>query len=184
MPFAIVVMRRVIGMSDAQVLVATVASFVGGLLALYAAGRLADRVGSAPVFRWSGLGLAALSLGFCFLEEPGEGSVALAGALFCGVAALAAAFGVADTNVLFTLAPAANPAPVLTAATSAAALSFAAAPLVAGAALEAALARGVDELLAYRVLFVVAAAAFAVSWIPLRGFGDGDEATATAPLSD
>lgn len=183
-PFAIVVMRRVIGMSDAQVLVATVASFVGGLLALYAAGRLADRVGSAPIFRGCGLGLAALSLGFCFLREPGEGSVALAAGLFCGVAALSAAFGVADTNVLFTLAPATNPAPVLTAATSATALSFAAAPLLAGAALEAVLGHGVDELLAYRVLFVVAAAAFAVSWIPLRGFKDGSEPAAAAPRSD
>lgn len=176
MPFAIVVMRRVIGMSDAQVLVATVASFVGSLLALYAAGWLADRLGSAPIFRWCGLGMAVLSLGFCFLREPGEGSVALAALLFCGIAALSAAFGVADTNVLFALAPAGNPTPVLTAATSAAALSFAAAPLLAGAALEIALANGVDERLAYRVLFVAAAAAFAVSWVPLRAFADGQRA--------
>ena len=165
-------------------LVATVASFVGGLLALYAAGRLADRVGSAPIFRWSGLGLAALSLGFCFLSEPGEGSVALAAALFCGIAALSAAFGVADTNVLFTLAPADNPAPVLTAATSASAISYAAAPLLAGTALEIALAHGVNELLAYRVLFVVAAAAFAVSWIPLRAFSDGERAAGSSASSD
>lgn len=170
-PFAIVVMRRVIGMTDAQVLIATVASFVGGLAALYAAGRLADRVGSAPIFRGCGLGLSALSLGLCFLHEPGTGSVLLAAGLFCGIAALSAAFGVADTNVLFALSPPENPAPVLTAATAATSLAFAVAPLAAGAALEVALAAGVGELLAYRVLFVTAAVAFAGSWLPLRGFG-------------
>ncbi|CAG0986325.1 hypothetical protein MYXO_02148 [Myxococcaceae bacterium] len=182
-PFAIVVMRRVIGMSEAQVLVATVASFAGGLLALYAAGRLADRLGSAPVFRWSALGLAALSLGLCGLREPGTTSVAIAAALFCGIAALSAAFGVADTNVLFSLAPAANPAPVLTAAAASTAVSYAAAPLLAGAALEIALSNGVDELLAYRALFVVAAIVFAVSWIPLRGFRDPESAPDEAPPS-
>ncbi len=63
-----------------------------GLGALYAAGRVADHVGSAPVFRATGIGMAAISL-------------------------------------------------------------------------------GVPELLAYRVLFVLASLTFAVSWIPLQRFG-------------
>ena len=171
MPFAIVVMRRVIGMSEAQVLLATLASFVGGLIALYVAGRAADRVGSAPIFRASGIGLAVLALGFCLLHEPGPGSVALAAGLFCGVSALSAAFGVADTNVLFSLAPAESPTAVLTSATASAAIAYALAPVAAGLALQAAIALGTNELLAYRTLFALTAVAFAVSWIPLRHFG-------------
>ena len=171
MPFAIVVMRRVIGMTDAQVLLATLASFAGSLVALYAAGRAADRVGSAPIFRATAIGLALLALGFCLLHEPGPGGVALAAALFCGVAALSAAFGVADTNVLFSLAPAASPTAVLTSATASAAVAYAIAPVVAGLALQGAISFGVPELLAYRSLFVATAVAFAVSWLPLRRFG-------------
>jgi predicted MFS family arabinose efflux permease len=170
-PFAIVVMRRVIGMTEAQVLVATLASFVGGLIALYAAGRAADRFGPAPVFRASGIGLAVLALGFCALSEPGPGAVVLSAALFCGIAALGAAFGVADTNVLFSLAAPENPTPVLTAATAATSAAYAVAPVLAGLALQLAIGLGVEELLAYRALFVTAAVALAVSWIPLQRFG-------------
>lgn len=171
MPFAIVVMRRVIGMSDAQVLLATLASFVGGLVALYAAGRAADRLGPAPVFKMTAIGLALLALGFCLLREPGPGSVALAAGLFCGIAALSAAFGVADTNVLFSLAPPHSPTAVLTSATAASAVAYAIAPVFAGLVLQGAIALGVDERLAYRALFVVTAVAFAASWVPLRRFG-------------
>lgn len=170
-PFAIVVMRRVIGMSEAQVLLATLASFVGGLVALYAAGRAADRFGSAPLFRASGLGMAVLALGLCFLREPGPGGVWLAAVLFCGISALSAAFGVADTNVLFALAPREAPTAVLTSATAATAVAFAIAPIAAGLALQGAIGLGVDERFAYRTLFVLAALAFGVCWIPLRGFG-------------
>jgi MFS family permease len=144
---------------------------VGGLGALYAAGRAADRFGPAPVFRASGLGLAVLALGFCALREPGHGAVLLSAALFCGIAALAAAFGVADTNVLFSLASPENPTPILTAAAAATSSAFAVAPVLAGLALQLAIGLGVEELVAYRALFVVAAVAFAVSWIPLQRFG-------------
>jgi predicted MFS family arabinose efflux permease len=171
MPFAIVVMRRVVGMTEAQVLLATLASFVGGLGSLYVAGRAADRFGSAPVFRASGIGLAVLALGFCALREPGYGAVLLSAALFCGIAALAAAFGVADTNVLFSLASPEDPTPILTAATAATSSAFAVAPVLAGLALQLAIGLGVEELVAYRALFVIAAIAFAASWIPLQRFG-------------
>lgn len=171
MPFAIVVMRRVIGMSDAQVLLATLASFVGALGALYIAGRAADRLGPAPIFRASAIGLSLLALGFCLLREPGPESVTLAAGLFCGVAALSAAFGVADTNVLFSLAPQESPTGVLTSATASAAVAYAMAPIVAGLSLEGAISLGVPELLAYRTLFVTTSVAFALSWLPLRRFG-------------
>lgn len=178
LPFAIVVMRRVAGMTDAQVLLATIASFVGALVALYAAGRAADRIGAAPVFRATGIGMSALALGLCALGEPGPGAVALAAILFCGISALSAAFGVADTNVLFSLAPAGHPTAVLASATAASAVAYALAPITAGLALQAAIAVGVPELVAYRGLFVCASVAFAVSWIPLRRFG---RAPAQAP---
>jgi predicted MFS family arabinose efflux permease len=178
MPFAIVVMRRVIGMTEAQVLLATLASFVGGFIALYAAGRAADRVGSAPIFRACGLGLAALALGMCLLQAPGPGVVALAAGLFCGIAGLAAAFGVADTNVLFALAPAEDPTAVLTTATAVSAVAYAIAPIAAGLGLQLAIAAGVDELHAYRTVFALSAVAFATSWIQRRRFGVG------RPLAD
>ncbi len=171
LPFAIVLMRRVVGMTDAQVLLATISSFVGALGALYAAGRAADRVGSAPVFRATGIGMAALALGFCAMSEPGPGAVVLASSLFFGISALSAAFGVADTNVLFTLAPADRPTAVLASATATSAVAYALAPVIAGLALQAAISLGVPELLAYRVLFVLASLTFAVSWIPLQRFG-------------
>jgi len=46
-------------------------------------------------------------------------------------------------------------------------------PLVAGIALEAALAAGFDPLSVYRVLFVACAAASAFASVPLRAFAKG-----------
>ncbi|HUK62192.1 MAG TPA: hypothetical protein VLV15_02625, partial [Dongiaceae bacterium] len=51
LPFAVVMMRRSMGLTDADVVLTTVASFAGGFASLYAFGRAVDRFGAAPVFR-------------------------------------------------------------------------------------------------------------------------------------
>ena len=54
-PFVIVMMRRMLGLSDADVMITTMAMYAGGLLSLYVWGRIVDaitaaggRFGSAP----------------------------------------------------------------------------------------------------------------------------------------
>ena len=71
LPFVIVMMRRVIGMSDAQVIGATVAAYAGGLVSLYPWGRVVDALGPARVFRWCSLGLAASFAALLLVREPG-----------------------------------------------------------------------------------------------------------------
>src|SRR4030095_10209987 len=50
------------GLSEAQVLATTVATYAGGLVSLYPWGRVVDAVGPARVFRWNSFGLAAAAL--------------------------------------------------------------------------------------------------------------------------
>ena len=61
--------------------------------------------------------------------------------------------------------------PIFIGPLEASAIAYALAPVAAGLALQAAIALGTTELLAYRPLFALTAVAFAVSWIPLRHFG-------------
>jgi hypothetical protein len=104
-PFVIVLMRRVLGLSEAQVLLATVAAYAGGLASLYAWGRVVDRVGPARVFRWTSLGLAGTVLALLAVREPGPFAAVWLTGFFFVAAVLRAGFGVADTHVLFQLAP-------------------------------------------------------------------------------
>lgn len=168
--FALVMLRRVIGFEEGRVLYTTAALYTGGLATLWLWGRVVDAVGPWPVFRWTSLGQALLVLGLVALREPSDGGLVLAVALFFGINALGAGFDVADTHTLFALAPEEAPARTLVAARVVELLIRAAIPLVAGVALEGALALDFEPLPVYRVLFLACAAASALASLPLRAF--------------
>jgi hypothetical protein len=168
--FALVMLRRVIGFAEGQVLYTTIGLYAGGLATLWLWGRVVDAVGPWPVFRWTSLGQALLVLGLLALRDPSDGGLVLAVALFFGIYALGAGFDVADTHTLFALAPAEAPASTLVAVRVVELLIRALIPFVAGLALEGALALHFEPLAVYRVLFVACAAASALASVPLRAF--------------
>jgi MFS family permease len=168
-PFVIVLMRRVLGFSDADVMLATVATYAGGFVSLYFWGRAVDRFGAAPVFRATALGLAVLYLTLAGMDHAAQ-AVAPMVILFFALAVLASGFGVADTHVLFRLAPAHAPTALLAIADVTSSLVYGLAPFAAGLALDAALRAGIEPLSAYRWLFVIGAAATALAPVPLRTF--------------
>ena len=170
MPFIIVMMRRVVGLSDAEVLITTVAAYAGGLVSLYPWGRVVDAVGPARVFRWTTLGLALSFLALLAVREPGPLALAALGAILFVRAGLAAGFGVADTRVLFDLAPEEAPARLLAISAVVVSLVRGVAPLLVGALLELWLSQGAAPVAAYRVLFAVAAGCQLLVFFPLRGF--------------
>jgi hypothetical protein len=175
LPFVIVMMRRALAMSDAQVIGATIAAYAGGLVSLYPWGRIVDAIGPARVFRWCSLGLAAAFAGLLLVRGTGEHAAAGLIAFFFAANVLRAGFGVADTHVLFGLAPEDAPASLIVVAIAVSFVPRAAAPLAAGLALDAVLAQGVDPLTAYHGLFLAAAMLQVGVYLPLRRFG----ATAT-----
>jgi len=167
-PFAIVMMRRTLGLGDADVALATAAFYAGGFVSLYGWGRLVDRFGPRPVFRGAALGMALLLAGFAL--AGGRATAAAMVAFFFALAVLSAGFGVADTHVLFRLAPDEEPTPTLVVADVTTSLCYGAAPLAAGLLLDLALQRGSEALAAYRVLFLVTAIAAALAPVPLQRF--------------
>jgi MFS family permease len=169
-PFVIVLMRRVVGLSEADVLGTTVAAYAGGLVSLYSWGGIVDRVGPARVFRWTSLGLSAALLSLLFFREPGPYAVAGLTAFFFVAAVLRSGFGVADTHVLFELAPEDSPG-VLVVASVMTYLPRGLAPIAVGFLLDRLLAAGADPLTTYQALFAIAAALQALVFLPLRGFG-------------
>jgi predicted MFS family arabinose efflux permease len=168
LPFALVMMRRSMGLSDADVVLTTIASFAGGFASLYAWGRVVDRFGAAPVFRLTALASSVLLLGLAVVGS-GASLLAMIGFFFVFVA-LAAGFGVADTHVLFGIAPEHEATPTLVVADVTTSLAYGAAPFLAGVALDLLISSGTDATSAYRGLFVVAALVMALAPIPLRGF--------------
>jgi len=178
-PFVIVLMRRVIGLSEAEVLLTTVAAYTGGLVSLYAWGHVVDRVGPARVFRWTALGLAAALLGLLAVREPGPFAVAWLTGFFFLAAVLRAGFGVADTHVLFRLAPDDAPASLIVVGGVCTNLARGVAPLLVGLGLERALAAGAPPLAVYHALFASSAALHALVFLPLRAF-DGARTPAPA----
>jgi predicted MFS family arabinose efflux permease len=170
-PFVIVLMRRVVGLSEADVLATTVATYAGGLVSLYPWGRVVDRVGPARVFRWTSFGLAGALLSLLLFREPGPFAVAGLTAFFFAAAVLRSGFGVADTHVLFELAPEDAPASLIVVATAMTYLPRGVAPLAVGFLLDRLLAAGAAPLTTYHGLFVAAAALQALVFLPLRGFG-------------
>ena len=169
-PFAVVMLRRALGFSNADVVAATIAQFVGGLVSLYPWGALVDRLGSYVVFRFAALGQAALLVALAQLESPGALTHGVVIALFFLQSVLAAGYGVADTRLLFELAPPEAPARLLVIVSVTAGLVCGLAPVLAGAVLDPLLARAAAPLPVYHGFFAVAAALQAVSFLPLRRF--------------
>ena len=168
LPFALVWLRRDLGLTDADLAFATVALYAGGLISLYAWGIVADRAGTGPVFGVTSAVGAAATLGLVGLASAGAATLGLAVALFVLLAICTAGFEVADTNLLFRIAPPEDPAPMLVMASVAINALNGMAPLAAGLMLEHALASGAAPTAAYGALFACCAVLQLVALAPLR----------------
>ncbi len=168
-PFAIVMLRREIGFSDADLVVTTVAFFAGGLVSLYLWGRAVDAAGPEPVFRWTCLGMAASIAALVAVREPGTSAFALSVGFFFVYSVLSAGFGVADTNVLFRLTPPEAPAPTLVAANVIESVLSGITPLLVGITIDALLTPE-TALRVYHGFFLLAALAQLAALLPLRRF--------------
>ncbi len=169
--FLIVMMRREVGFTDAEVLYTTVASFAGGLASLYPWGLAVDRVGSAPVFRATALAGALLIGGLVFVDHATVPTLLGLIAFFFTFSILNAGFGVADTHVLFGLAPPDAPARTLVIAAVVTSLLASLSPLAVGAGLEWLLAgRETGRVVVYHGFFIGAAICYAMTFVPLRRF--------------
>jgi MFS family permease len=172
-PFVIVMMRREVGFTDGQVLLTTVASFAGGLASLYLWGRAVDRTGAAPIFLWTSLAGAASIAALVFVEDATPLTLAAIVGFFFVFAVLTSGFGVADTHVLFRLAPADAPARTLVIAATVSAVLGSVAPLLVGVGLDLWLeGRESGRLLVYHGFFLGAALVQALAFLPLREFRD------------
>ncbi|MDP6979857.1 MAG: hypothetical protein QF570_14820 [Myxococcota bacterium] len=169
LPFVIVMMRREIGIDDGQILVTTLCLYGGALLALVPMGRLTDRIGPTPIFRMTAIGMALLLASLITVDGSSAADYAVLLCFFAGFSALNAGFGLADTRVLFELAPAEAPARTLVICNVVTNGLRALAPLATGAILEALLVSG-DGLPVYHALFAFMAALQVVTIVPLRGF--------------
>ncbi len=169
-PFALVLLRRALGFSDASVVLTTIAVFFGGLVSLYLWGALIDRLGPYVVFRTGSLGCAALYVGLAFLDSAGSAALGFAIAFFFLQAVLGAGFGLADTRVLFELTPAESPAPTIVLSSVAIGVACGLAPFLAGLALDTLLEGAAEPLAVYRGFFLVAAALQCLTFLPLRVF--------------
>lgn len=167
-PFAVVLMRRELGLSDADLVWTTVAIYSGGLVSLYAFGLAADRFGTGPVFAGTALVGAGATLALVGLPAAGPSLLVLATALFFVQSVSTAGFEVADTNLLFRIAPAEGPAATLVTASVAISAIQGLAPFAAGLALEAALGAAVSPETAYGALFLLCAAMQLAALLPLR----------------
>jgi Na+/melibiose symporter-like transporter len=170
LPFALVLLRRELGFSDANVVLTTIALYLGGLVSLYLWGAVIDRLGPYVVFRTAALASGALYVGLAFLDAAGAATLPCAIAFFFAQSVLAAGFGVADTRVLFELTPPESPAPTIVLSSVAIGVACGLAPFAAGLALDSLLAHASEPLAVYRGYFLVAAALQALSFLPLRIF--------------
>jgi len=171
LPFALVWLRRDLGLADADLALATVALYAGGLVSLYAWGIVADRAGTGLVFAVTSVAGAAATLGLATLASAGPATLGLAVALFFVLAICAAGFEVADTNLLFRIAPAGDPAPMLVLASVTINALNGLAPFLVGLVLERALASGAAPASVYGALFAGCAALQIVALAPLRDRG-------------
>lgn len=169
-PFTLVMLRRALGFDNADVVLATIAQFLGGLVSLYLWGILIDRIGPYVVFRFGALTSAALYVGLAQLDSPGAATLAAAIAFFFLNAVVNAGYGVADTRVLFGLAPPEAPARTLVVASVIVGSVCGMAPALVGAVLDPLLTHASDPLRVYHGFFWIAAALQSVSFLPLRIF--------------
>lgn len=167
LPFAIVWLRRHVGLTDSDVLVTTIATFLGQLVSLVGWGRLADRQGAMRVFRITAFGGALSTASLLLLRAPGEWALPLAVASFFAMAVFLAGFEVADTQMLFSLAPSSGATATLVVAAVVSSTLNGLAPIAAGLGLEMAVVAGASPLLAYGVLFSLAAIAQVIALVPL-----------------
>ena len=167
-PFVIVMLRRVAGFSDAEVIYTTIAFFGGGLASLYLWGRAVDRLGALPVLRTTALGQGLLVVALCVFE-PGGAAVGLMVLWFFAISLLAAGFGVADTHVLFELTPPEAPARTLVLGAVVVGVAAGTLPVLAGAILDRLLAGAADDLAVYHGFFAVLGAFACFAVLPLRG---------------
>jgi MFS family permease len=137
-PFVLVMLRRSMGWSEADALWTSVAIFSGGLASLYLWGIVADRVGAIPVFAGTILAHSLLILGLALWVEPGlpVWSMVL---WFLTHSILISGFGVADTQIVFHLAPEHAPARTIVVAATMSGLLAGLMPVLAGAGLDTAL---------------------------------------------
>ena len=169
-PFVLVMLRRALGFSNSDAVATTVAVYLGGLVSLYLWGAIADRLGPYVVFRTSALGIGALYAGLALLEPAGAATQWIAIAFFFAHSVLASGHGVADTRLLFELAPAEAPAKVLVVTAVVEGTLCGLAPALAGAVLDPLLARAAEPLPVYHGFFAVSALLVSLSFLPLREF--------------
>ena len=184
LPFVIVMMRREIGFDDSQIMLTTLAYYGGGLASLYLWGRIADRIGSAPVFRVTALGMAGLLLLLTGIDSNSPENLALLLFFFFAFAALTAGFGLADTQVLFQLSPPEAPARTLVISGVITNGVRALAPIAVGIFLGQTLGATENRLGVYHGFFLTMAMLQSLSFLPLRGFtrGSNQESIETGPL--
>ena len=169
--FSVVLMRRELGFSEGEVLYTTVAIFAGGLTSLYLSGRWVDRLGPGPIFRWTTLSQVLVIGSFTFLMASGRLDVALAVGLFFAFALLVAAFDLADTRVLFSLARSDSPARLIVPTTLLRAGATGVFPLAVGFGIEGLLAAGSGRAAAYGFTFALVIVALGAAYGPLRRLG-------------
>nr|MDJ0848320.1 MFS transporter [Myxococcota bacterium] len=173
LPFVVTLLRREVGFSEAQVVWTTVATFAGGLASLYLWGRVVDRVGAEPVFRWTALGMGVLVIALVAVSGRDTATLLAVVAFFFVHTALASGFGVADTHVLFGLIPSHAPSRGLVLASVCVGSAAGLAPALAGSLLDAALGGADDRLDVYRSFFVGMGLLQALAFLPLRSFRKG-----------
>ena len=115
------------------------------------------------------------------VREPTGGTLMILIAFFFMQAVLISGFGVADTHVLFGIAPPHAPARTLVVAQVIVSVVAGLAPWLVGFALEHWLHQADDPLHVYRMFFTAAAVLQALAFLPLRGFrrghGSGESAS-------
>jgi hypothetical protein len=169
-PFAMVMLRREVGFSSGAILLTTVGWYTGGLLTLYVWGRVVDAVGPRLVFRWTSIGMGALIFALTWVETPTTPTLVAVVAFFFALYALAAGFGVADTQVLFRMTPPEAPARLLVVAQVTSSVLGGLPPIAAGYLLEQALGGAASRLAVYHAFFAGAAVLQALAFLPLRRF--------------
>jgi predicted MFS family arabinose efflux permease len=168
-PFVIVMLRRVVGFTDTEVIYTTLAWYAGGVASLYLWGRAVDRVGALAVLRVTTIGQGLL-IAALFSFAPVSAVVPLMAAWFFVLAVLASGHGVADTHLLFELTPPEAPARTLVFGAVGVGLAAGIAPVVAGALLDAWLpdagpAAGALEI--YRAFFALVGGLLLLALVPL-----------------
>ncbi|HTO53563.1 MAG TPA: MFS transporter [Myxococcota bacterium] len=172
LPFALVMLRRALGFSNSAAIVTTIAHYAGGVVSLYLWGAVTDRLGAFWVCRTAVLGVSALYLGLAFLG-PGADTTLFAVGFFFAHSALMAGFGVAETRLLFELAPADTPSKTLVVTAVVEGVICGLAPALAGAVLDPLLAHASEPLPVYHGFFAAAALLMSLSFLPLRVFRRG-----------